>query len=153
MFEIYGRWVHFSKYDRQVFPNSPRVDEVNAPDGEVTGLHKHRANFGAGWSNRAYGFGFDGHYYHSRVLPAAEWFTQPSGRIKAHWQFDAFVQSDLTRFLPWKNSRHRVRAQLRVNNVLAADFPRYANDSAGAGVQAYGDWRGRTYSLSLTAAF
>jgi iron complex outermembrane receptor protein len=55
--------------------------------------------------------------------------------------------------LPWKSSRFGLRGQLRVNNVLGADFPKYANDSSGAGVQAYGDWRGRTFSLSLTATF
>jgi iron complex outermembrane receptor protein len=153
MFEIYGRWVHFSRYDRKVFPNSPVVDELDSPDGHVSGLHKHRANFGAGWSNRDYGCGLDGHYYHRRMLPETEWFTQPSRRIDAHWQFDAFVQSDLKRFLPWQHRRYGLRAQLRVNNVFGADFPKYANDVAGAGVQAYGDWRGRTYSLSLTATF
>jgi iron complex outermembrane receptor protein len=40
-----------------------------------------------------------------------------------------------------------------VNNVFASDFPRYANESSGAGVQPYGDWRGRTYTLALTSAF
>lgn len=153
MFEVYGRWVWFARYDRQVFPASPVVDELDAPDGEVTGLRKHRANFGAGWSNRACGFGLDGHYYHARTLPMTEWLSQGGRTIKGHWQFDAFVQSDLTRFLPWKSSRYGLRGQLRVNNVFATAFPKYANDAAGAGVQPYGDWRGRTYSLSLTATF
>ena len=63
------------------------------------------------------------------------------------------MQRDLTRWLPWKSSRFGLRGQLRVNNILAAEFPRYANDPAGAGVQPYGDWRGRVYSLSLTATF
>ena len=43
--------------------------------------------------------------------------------------------------------------QLRVNNILGTEFPKYVNDASGAGVQAYGDWRGRTYSLSLTTVF
>ena len=37
--------------------------------------------------------------------------------------------------------------------VLGASFPKYVNDPSGAGVQSYGDWRGRTYSLTLTATF
>jgi hypothetical protein len=35
----------------------------------------------------------------------------------------------------------------------AREHPKYVNEGAGAGVQPYGDWRGRTYSLSLTATF
>ena len=41
----------------------------------------------------------------------------------------------------------------RVNNVFATPYPRYENHSSGAGVQPYGDWRGRVYSLSLTTTF
>jgi hypothetical protein len=52
-----------------------------------------------------------------------------------------------------KSRRYGLRGQLRVNNLSGFDFPRYVNDSAGAGVQPYGDWRGRTVSLSLTATF
>jgi len=63
------------------------------------------------------------------------------------------VHRDLTRWLPWKNPRYGLRAQLRVNNIFGSAFPRYVNGGAGAGVQPYGDWRGRTYSLSVTASF
>jgi hypothetical protein len=42
---------------------------------------------------------------------------------------------------------------VRINNLFGAHLPKYANDPSGAGVQPYGDWRGRTYSLSLTATF
>jgi outer membrane receptor protein involved in Fe transport len=57
------------------------------------------------------------------------------------------------RWLPWKSSRYGLRGQLRVNNLFGTGFPKYANEGSGAGVQPYGDWRGRTYSLSLTATF
>ena len=63
------------------------------------------------------------------------------------------VESDLARWLPWRNSRYGLRAQLRVNNVMRDAFPPYASGPASTGVQAYGDWRGRVASLSLTAKF
>jgi hypothetical protein len=110
-------------------------------------------NFGAGWSNRNYGFGLDGHYFHSRILPSFEWQSQEHRQINPSWQFDIYLQSDLTRWLPWKSSRFGLRGQLRINNAFGADFPKYANGPSGAGVQPYGDWRGRTFSLSLTATF
>ena len=93
----------------------------------------------------------DGHYFHSRVLPVAEWPAQGRDRIRPFWQFDAFVQGELARWVPWMPEG--LRAQLRVNNILGFGFPKYANESSGAGVQAYGDWRGRVYSLSLTTTF
>ena len=46
---------------------------------------------------------------------------------------------------------HGLRAQARVNNLFESAFPLYANSASG--VQPYGDWRSRTYSLSLTASF
>ena len=151
--DLYGRWVYFQRYEVQLLPDSPVVDELGQPDGAASGLLKHRMNFGAGWSTRNYGFGLDGHYFHSRILPAFEWPSQGSRQINPSWQFDAYLQSDLSRWLPWKSSRFGLRGQLRINNVFGADFPKYANDPSGAGVQPYGDWRGRTYSLSLTATF
>jgi hypothetical protein len=151
--ELYGRLVCFQRFDRQVFPDSPKVEELRRPDGTVSGLLKYRANFGAGWSNRRYGLGLDGHYFDSRILPEIEWPSQGGDRVDPCWQFDAYLQSDLGRWLPWKNSHVGLRGQLRVNNIFGPDFPKYANDPSGAGVQAYGDWRGRTYSLSLTATF
>ena len=78
---------------------------------------------------------------------------QGDDRVASYLRFDTYVQSDLGRWLPWKESRFGLRGQLRVNNVLGAGFPRYVNGGSGAGVQPYGDWRGRTYSLSLTATF
>jgi len=150
---LYGRLVWFERFDRQVFPDSPVVDELRLPDGWVNGLLQYRANFGAGWSNRDYGFGLDGHYFGSRALPAIEWPSQGGTQIDHCWQFDAFLQGDVGRWLPWKSSRFGLRGQVRVNDVFGAHLPNYANDPSGAGVQPYGDWRGRTYSVSLTATF
>jgi outer membrane receptor protein involved in Fe transport len=150
---LYGRLVWFQRFDRQVFRDSPDVDELRQPDGMVTDLLQYRANLGAGWSNHDYGFGLAGHYFGARILPAAEWASQGSDRIERCWQFDTYLQGDLGRWLPWKSSRFGLRGQVRINNVFGADFPKYANEPSGAGVQPYGDWRGRTYSLSLTATY
>jgi len=98
-------------------------------------------------------------YYHSRILPLLERPSQGRDRIGRHWQFSTYLQSDLIRWLPGKSPRLEgknhfgLTGQLCVNNLFNASFPRYANDPTGAGVQPYGDWRGRTYSLSITATF
>lgn len=151
--EWYGRWVHFQRYDRQLLVTSPVVDQLDHPDGTAPDLLRDRLNFGASWSRRGNGFGVDGHYFGSRRLPEHEWASQGSDRIADSWQFDAWLQRDLSSWLPWKDRRYNLRAQARINNVFAADFPHYANDRSGAGVQPYGDWRGRTFSLSVTATF
>ena len=151
--DLYGRLIYFQRYRRQLAPNSDLVDQLRRPDGTAPGLLKYRANFGASWSRRDYGLGLDGHYFHSRVLTVPEWPGQGHDRIRPHWQFDPYLHTDLNRWLPWNESRVGLRAQLRVNNVLGAPFPKSVFDPSGAGVQPYGDWRGRTYSLSLTATF
>jgi iron complex outermembrane receptor protein len=151
--ELRGRWVWFQRYDHQLFANSPAVDELGAPDGLGSGLLRHRVSFSAGWSGPTHGFGIDGHYLGSRILPASQWAGQGSDRIKPYWQIDAYVQTDLTRWLPRKHDKYKLNAQLRVNNLSGFDFPKYVNDPSGAGVQPYGDWRGRTFSFSLTASF
>ncbi len=151
--EAYSRLTTFQRYDVQVNPDSPSVDELNSPDGAAPGVLRYRANFGAGWRNRAIGFGMDGHYFHPRILPPNEALAQGRDRIRAFWQFDAYVESDLAHWLPWQSSRYGLRAQLRVNNIMRDAFPPYASSPAGTGVQPYGDWRGRVVSLSLTATF
>ena len=151
--ELYGRWVYFQRYDRQLLATSPVVDELGRPDGTAPGLLRHRLNFGAGWTGRGGGLGLDGHYFGQRILPEGEWPGQGLDHIRDSWQFDAYLQADLQRWLPWPSQRCSLRGQLRVNNVFGAEFPKYVYDPSGAGVQPYGDWRGRTYSLSLTAAF
>lgn len=151
--ELYARWLYFQSYRLQVLPTTPVVDELREPDGTAPGLLKHRMNFGAGWFQAAYGFGVDGHYFHARALPPGEQLDQGSDHVDPFWQFDAFVQGDLARWLPWKSTRFGLRGQLRVNNLFNAAPPRFADDPSGAGVQSYGDWRGRVYSLSVTATF
>lgn len=149
VFEAYGRWIYFERFDLQILPNEPVVDQLGSPDGSVPGLLRHRANFGASWSNRRFGFGLDGRYFHSRVLPEDERPLQGNGQIDPHVQFDAYVHADLKPWLPWRDQRYGLRAQLRVNHLLGPDFPPYW----ATGVQPYGDWRGRTYSVSVTAVF
>ncbi len=151
--ELRGRWVWFQRYDRQVFANSPVVDQLGAPDGTTPFLLRHRLSFNAGWSGPAWGFGVDGQFLGERVLPAVEWAGQGSDHIKSYWQFDAYAQADLTRWLTGKHDKLKLTAQLRVNNLSGFDFPKYVNDPSGSGFQPYGDWRGRTYSFSLTASF
>lgn len=153
--DLYSRWVYFQRYDRQLLPNSRVVDQVGHPDGSMSNVHllRHRLNLGASWNRPAWGLGADAHYFGSRRLPDFEWASQGSDHIAATWQADVYVQGDLARWLPWTDARHGLRAQLRVNNVFAAAFPRYVNAPSGSGVQSYGDWRGRTISLSLTATF
>lgn len=151
--ELRGRVVWFQSYERRVFANTPVVDQLREPDGTAPGLLRARANFGASWAGRRVGFGAEGLYFHSRVLPPLERPGQGDKQIKPWWQFDAYVRADLGRWVPWKGPRTGLTAQLRVNNLFGTDFPRYAHDISAAGQRAYGDWRGRTYSLSVTAAF
>ena len=121
--EAYCRWIYFQRYDVELLPTSTPVDELRAPDGLTPGLLKHRANFGTSWSNREFGFGVDGHYFYSRILPLKEQASQGSNQVNPYWQFDTFLQSDLGRWLPWKSTHYGVRAQLRVDNVFAAAPP------------------------------
>jgi iron complex outermembrane receptor protein len=154
--ELRSRLLYFQRYENQLFANSPVVDQLDNPDGitgNSAGLLRYRADFNANWSNRRFGFGLDGQYYHSRILPVLERTAQGSDRIKPYWQFDVYAQVDLAHWLPWQSEHRGLRAQVRVNNLSGFDYPKYVNEGAGAGVQPYGDWRGRTYSLSLTATF
>lgn len=152
-FETRARLLYYQRYQRQLFSNSPMIDQLNNPDGNAPGLLRYRANFGAGWSNRTYGFGLDGQYFHSRLLPATQWVQQGERRVRPYWQFDAYAQADLVRLFQLKTKRYGLRLQARVNNLSGFDYPKFVSDDASAGVQPYGDWRGRTYSLSLTATF
>jgi iron complex outermembrane receptor protein len=153
--ELRSRLLYFQRYDRQLFASSPVVDQLGNPDGTEgsTPLLRYRADFNANWSNKRWGFGLDGQYFHSRILPLPERPAQGSDHIKSYWQFDAYAQIDLSPWLPWKSKQRGLRAQVRVNNLSAFDYPKYAAEGSNAGVQPYGDWRGRTYSLSLTATF
>jgi outer membrane receptor protein involved in Fe transport len=151
--EVYARAVYFESYERQILPGSREVDELKHPDGTTTDLLRYRANFGAAWSDRIRGFGMDAHYFSSQVLPVSEWPDQGSDRIKAFWQLDAYFRQELGQWLPWDSAKHSLRAQVRVDNVFGFNYPKYADQVTEAGIQPYGDWRGRTYSLSLTATY
>lgn len=152
-FEAYARLLYYQRYLMRTYPDQPRIDQLETPDGLVPHLLKYRSNFGVAWSNKLFSFGSDGHYYHSRLLPVREWVAQGRSSIRPYWQFDAFTQADLAHWLPWHSRRYGLKAQLRVNNLLGTPYPKYANEGSGAGVEAYGDWRGRVYSLSVTASF
>lgn len=151
--EFYGRLLYYELYRRQILPGSPPVDELALPVSAASGLLRYRANFGVGWSSRDLGFGLDGRYYSPRVLPVDQWAAQGHDRIRPAWQFDGYLESDIGRWLPWDQSHFGLRAQLRVNNLFGERFPKYVSEPSGAGVQPYGDWRGRTYSASVTASF
>jgi hypothetical protein len=149
--EAYGRLIYYTKYQHLLLRGANVVDELAHPEGASSTLVRYRAKFGGTWSNRHGGLGLDGHYFHSRVLPRVEWPSHGHDRIRPFWQFDAFVQGNFGGWATWLPAG--LRAQIRVNNVFGADYPKYANAGGGAGVQAYGDWRGRVYSLSLTTVF
>ncbi len=149
--EAYGRLLYFSRYSHLLLPGAHVVDELSHPEGASSNLLRYRAKFGSGWSNQNFGAGVDGHYFHSRVLPQLEWENQGEDRIRPYWQFDAFLQGNVGHWFRWLPAG--LRAQVRVNNVFANPYPRYENAGTGAGLQVYGDWRGRTYSLSLTTTF
>lgn len=153
--ELRSRLLYYQRYERQLFANSPVVDQLNNPDGTngSTPLLRYRADFNANWSSRRFGFGLDGQYFHSRILPVLERGPQGSDELKPYWQFDAYTQVDLTRWFPWPGRNRGLHAQFRINNLSGFDYPKYVSEATGTGVQPYGDWRGRTYSLSLTAAF
>ncbi|MDP3069065.1 MAG: carboxypeptidase regulatory-like domain-containing protein [Opitutaceae bacterium] len=149
--EAYGRLLYFTRYDHLLLPGARVVDELAHPEGGGANVLRYRAKFGAAWSARSWGLGVDGHYFHSRVLPRLMWDLQGRDRVRPYWQCDAFVQGSLSHLARWLP--RGLRAQLRVNNVFGEDFPAFVGDPSGAGVQTYGDWRKRTYSLSLTTAF
>lgn len=150
--ELRGRWVHFQRYDRQLLPGGPWVDELDAPLGTGAPL-RDRVTFGAGWRNSLTGFGVDTHFLGSRQLPPPEQVAQGSAQIDSYCQIDAYARTDITRWLPSASDRFRLTAQVRVNNLSNFAFPKYVASTTGAGVQPYGDWRGRVLSVSLTAEF
>lgn len=151
--ELNARWYYYSKYSMQILPTEPVVDELGAPDGLVPKILRHRARLGATWNGPLWGCGFEGQYFHARTLPTQEWVAGKARHISAYRQWDVFVQCELGKILMPREKRRSLSLQLRVNNVLGTNPPSYANDSSGTGVQCYGDWRGRVYSLAINAAF
>ena len=150
---LYTRWAYFERYDRALLSNSPVVNELSRPDTSTLDLLRNRVNFGAGWSNRRLGFGLDGQYFYSRILPTELWADQGSNHIASFLPFGGYVKADLARWLPWTVSRFGLTGQLRVNNLFSANLPKFPDNPTGAGVEPYGDWRGQTYSLTVTATY
>lgn len=152
MLDVSARFSWFDSFTTKVLPTSPVIENIENPDAPLFGYLKYRGSVGAGWTGRTWGFGADGRYYHALVLPRFLWTAQRSDRVDKYWEFDLHAHTDLTQWIPWKNDRYRLRGQLRLNNVFGADFPFNANNTT-YGVQPYGDWRGRMYSVSITANF
>ena len=154
--QVYGRWVYFQRYDREVVPGSPTVDEIRHPDTTLLDLVKNRINFGAGWSGRKFGFGLDGQYFSPRILPTPLWIDQGANHIDSFCPLDGYVRSDLTPLAAMARSGSRLAstAQVRVDNLFSENLPKFAQNPTGTGVESYGDWRGQVYSFSLgTATF
>jgi hypothetical protein len=150
---LYARWAYFQSFRREVVPGAPIVDELNAPDTSGLNLVKNRVNFGADWSNTHYGFGFDGQYFSPRVLPNLLWPDQGSDHIDSYLPYGAYLKGDVLHLFGLKKSRQRLTAQVRVDNLFSASLPKFPDNPSGSGVEPYGDWRGRVYSLSVTAGY
>jgi len=151
--QVYARWAYFEKYARAVLADSVPVDELNNPDTSSLDLLRNRINFGAGWSNRRFGFGLDGQYFSDRVVPTNLQSDQGGRHIDSFFPFAAYAKGDLAPWLPWSTARFGLTAQLRVNNIFSAALPAFPNNPSGTGVEPYGDWRGQVYSLSVTASY
>lgn len=151
--ELNARWFYYQRYDLRLLPTSPMVNELSHPDGAAPSILRSRAFLSLGWFDEHQALGFDTHFFDTRNLPVSERRTQGSDHVASYWQCGAYVQRSLSGLLPSKARNLSLQLQLRIDNLLNAQPPRYANDSSGAGVQSYGDWRGRTYSLSTTLSF
>jgi hypothetical protein len=89
---------------------------------------------------------------HSRDLPRKEWSRQAAIASGVHADSMSFIQGDIGHWLSWLP--HGMRAQVRVNNLFAMPYHALREPFVvGAGIQPYGDWRGRVYSLSLMTTF
>lgn len=151
--DLRARVMYFQKFTRQIVADGSTFDEIRDPSGASASLLEYRATFGGGWSNRVLGLGFEGQYFHSQRLPRKKWIAQGARTIDPYWQADVFVQADMGHWLLPDDSRLGLTGQLRVNNVFNNGYPHDGNAIDRSGVRPYGDWRGRTYSLSLTAEF
>lgn len=151
--DLRSRVVYFHKFDREIFPADPLIDELREPSGSAPGLLEYRATFGGSWSTALLALGMDGQYFHSRRLPRGEWASQGARTIDPYWQTDLYAQADLGHWLLPAESRMGLKGQIRINNIFKNSYPAYSREASGAGVQPYGDWRGRTLSLTLKAEF
>lgn len=150
--DLRARAVYYAKFDRQILPGDPTIDELRDPSG-ASGILQYRATFGGSWSIPQFAFGLDGQYFHSRRLPQKEWQGQGARTIDPYWQADLYAQADLGHWILPEDSRLGLKAQIRINNAFKNSYPAYAGEASGAGVQPYGDWRGRTISISIKAEF
>lgn len=150
--DLRARAVYFSRFERQILPGDSTTDELRDPSG-ATGILQYRATFGGSWSVPHFAFGLDGQYFHSRRLPQLQWVSQGARTIDPFWQADLYAQADLGHWLLPEDSHLGLKAQVRINNAFKNSYPAYAGEASGAGVQPYGDWRGRTISVSLKAEF
>jgi iron complex outermembrane receptor protein len=153
LLEIHGRWVQLLTFERQLRPDDPVIDQLATPDSAEASLIRHRATLGTSWSRQRNSIGVDLQYLHSRNLPLAERPSQGSDRIGSYWQLDAFVVRDFGFLAQKLGSGTSLQGQIRINNLLGTDYPDYASHPSGARIQPYGDWRGRTASLSVTVGF
>jgi len=151
--DLRSRVMYFQKFERQIMADGSVFDEIREPSGSAANLLEYRATFGGGWSNRHLGLGMDGQYFHSQRLSQSKWAGQGARTIDPFWQADVFIQGDLGPWLLPENLRLGLKGQARVNNVFKNSYPRDGNATNRSGVRPYGDWRGRTYSLALTAEF
>lgn len=151
--DFYARYVYFQRYDVEVVPHAPVVDELRDPDTASLDLVPHRINLGAGWENRRFGFGVEERYFSSRVIPASQQALQGSNHIDAYDPLDAYVKGNLAFWDRTAARTPRLTAELRVNNLLNRPLPKFPTDPSGTGVEAYGDWRGQVYSFSFILSY
>ncbi|HZZ58293.1 MAG TPA: hypothetical protein VFE31_10725, partial [Opitutaceae bacterium] len=151
--DFYARYVYFQRYDVEVVPHAPVVDELRDPDTASLDLVPHRINIGGGWQNHRFGFGVEERYFSSRVIPASQQALQGSNHIDAYDPVDAYIKGNLAFWDRTTARKPRLTAELRVNNLLNRPLPKFPTDPSGTGVEAYGDWRGQVYSFSFILSY
>jgi iron complex outermembrane recepter protein len=103
-FEAYCRLIDFQRYDVEVLPTSPPVDELNAPrTGSSPASSSSADEFRGGLVEPRVRLRDRRALLPFRILPEDEWATQGSDEVDPYWQFDAYLQGDLGRWLPWKS--------------------------------------------------
>ncbi|HEY3757385.1 MAG TPA: TonB-dependent receptor plug domain-containing protein [Opitutaceae bacterium] len=151
--DFYVRYVYFQRFDVELVPHSPVIDELRDPDTASLDLVRHRINAGASWSNRHFGFGLEERYFAPRVIPLPQQLEQGSNHIGSFRPFDVYVKGNLHLWDRRDRRAPQLSAELRVNNVLNDPLPKFPTDPSSTGVEAYGDWRGQSYSFSVTVSY
>jgi len=145
---VASRGSYLQSHKTQLSATAPEIQNIDNPAASFY-LTKYRATWSTGWTKGDFGLGLDGLYNHSALIPSFNYTLQGSDRVDRYWQWDAWIQGNLSRFLPW--SKPGVRAQLRINNLFGASLPLDVADTMHR--RQYGDWRKQTYTLSLTTSF